>query len=97
MDVTYCGAKPVFVEPKIKSFNIDPERIESAITSKTKAIIPVHLYGQSCEMDKIMEIAERHDLYVLEDCAQAHGAEFKGKKTGSFGDIAAFSFYRGKI
>ena len=72
--VTYVGAKPVFVEPDIKTFNIDPNRIEAAITDKTKAIMPVHLYGQACDMDPIMEIAHKHGLYVVEDCAQAHGA-----------------------
>ena len=94
--VTYVGAKPVFVEPKIETFNIDPERIESAITDKTKAIMPVHLYGQACDMDKIMEIAKRYDLFVVEDCAQAHGATYKGHRVGSFGDAAGFSFYPGK-
>lgn len=94
--VTYVGAKPVFVEPDIKTFNIDPNRIEAAITDKTKAIMPVHLYGQACDMDPIMEIAHKHGLYVVEDCAQAHGATYKGKKIGSFGDAAGFSFYPGK-
>ena len=94
--VTYCGATPVFVEPDIRTFNIEPTKIETAITSKTKAIMPVHLYGQSCDMDPIMEIAKKHNLYVVEDCAQAHGATYKGKKIGSFGDAAGFSFYPGK-
>lgn len=94
--VTYVGAKPVFVEPDIRTFNIDPEKIEDAITEKTKAIMPVHLYGQPCEMDPIMEIAMKYHLYVVEDCAQAHGATYKGKKIGSFGDAAGFSFYPGK-
>ena len=94
--VTYTGATPVFVEPDIRTFNIDPTRIESAITDKTKAIIPVHLYGQACDMDSIMEIARRYDLYVIEDCAQAHGAKYKKKIIGSFGDAAGFSFYPGK-
>ena len=94
--VTYVGATPVFVEPDIKTFNIDPARIEEAITDKTKAIMPVHLYGQSCDMDPIMEIAGRHNLYVVEDCAQAHGAKYKGKVIGSFGKAAGFSFYPGK-
>ena len=94
--VTYCGATPVFVEPDIRTFNIEPTKIETAITSKTKAIMPVHLYGQSCDMDSIMEIAKKHNLYVVEDCAQAHGATYKGKKIGSFGDAAGFSFYPGK-
>lgn len=94
--VTYCGARPVFVEPDIRTFNINPEWIEAAITDKTKAIMPVHLYGQACDMDPIMEIAKKYHLYVVEDCAQAHGATYKGKKIGSFGDAAGFSFYPGK-
>ena len=94
--VTYCGATPVFVEPDIRTFNINPALIESAITLNTKAIMPVHLYGQSCDMDPIMEIAKKHNLYIVEDCAQAHGATYKGKRIGSFGDAAGFSFYPGK-
>ena len=94
--VTYTGAIPVFVEPDIRTFNINPALIEAAITEHTKAIMPVHLYGQACDMDPIMEIAKRHNLYVVEDCAQAHGATYKGKKIGSFGDAAGFSFYPGK-
>lgn len=94
--VTYVGAKPVFVEPNIRTFNINPELIEAAITEKTKAIIPVHLYGQACDMDPIMEIANKHGLKVVEDCAQAHGATYKGQKVGIFGDAAGFSFYPGK-
>ena len=94
--VTYVGASPVFVEPDIKTFNIDPNRIENAITKKTKAIMPVHLYGQACDMDPIMEIAKKYNLYVVEDCAQAHGATYKGKVVGSFGNAAGFSFYPGK-
>ena len=94
--VTYVGATPVLVEPDIKTFNINPALIEEKITSKTKAIMPVHLYGQACDMDPIMEIAKKHDLYVVEDCAQAHGATYKGRKVGSFGDAAGFSFYPGK-
>lgn len=94
--VTYVGATPVFVEPKLSTFNIDPERIEGAITKKTKAIMPVHLYGQACDMDSIMEIARKHGLRVVEDCAQAHGATYKGQKVGTFGDAAGFSFYPGK-
>lgn len=94
--VTYVGATPVFVEPDIRTYNIDPALIEEKITSKTKAIMPVHLYGQACDMDPIMAIAKRHGLYVLEDCAQAHGATYKGKVIGSFGDAAGFSFYPGK-
>ena len=94
--VTYVGAKLIFVEPDIRTFNIDPARIESAITNKTKVIMPVHLYGQACDMDSIMEVAQRYNLYIVEDCAQAHGAEYRGRRVGTFGDIAGFSFYPGK-
>lgn len=94
--VTYVGATPVFVEPDIRTFNMDPSRIEDKITDKTKAIIPVHLYGQACDMDVILAVARKHNLYVVEDCAQAHGAKYKGKKVGLFGNLAGFSFYPGK-
>lgn len=94
--VTYVGARPVFVEPDIRTFNIDPGRIEAAITSRTKCIMPVHLYGQACDMDPIMDIARRHGLFIVEDCAQAHGATYKGRKVGTFGIAAGFSFYPGK-
>ena len=94
--ITYAQAIPVFVEPDINTFNIDPAKIEVAITNKTRAIMPVHLYGQACDMDSIMEIAKKHNLFVIEDCAQAHGATYKGKTIGSFGDAAGFSFYPGK-
>lgn len=94
--VTYIGAVPVFVEPDIRTFNIEPGRIEAAITEKTKAIMPVHLYGQPCDMEPILEIARKDSLFVVEDCAQAHGATYKGKVIGSFGDVAGFSFYPGK-
>ena len=94
--VTYVGAKPVFVEPDIITFNINAELIEEKITENTKAIIPVHLYGQPCNMGPIMEIAKKNNLYIVEDCAQAHGAKYKGQVIGSFGDIAGFSFYPGK-
>ena len=94
--VTYVGARPVFVEPDIRTFNLDFTKIEQAITPRTKAIMPVHLYGQPCDMDPIIEIANKHNLYVVEDCAQAHGATYKGKKIGSFGNAAGFSFYPGK-
>ena len=94
--VTNVGATPVFVEPRYETANINPDLIEPAITSKTKVIIPVHLYGQACEMLAIMDIAERHGLYVIEDNAQAHGAKYNGKKTGSWGHINATSFYPGK-
>ena len=94
--VTYVGATPVFVEPDIRTFNINPELIEAAITEKIKAIMPVHLYGQACDMDLIMAIAHKYGLKVVEDCAQAHGATYKGQKIGTFGDAAGFSFYPGK-
>ncbi|WP_028518371.1 DegT/DnrJ/EryC1/StrS family aminotransferase [Ruminococcus flavefaciens] len=94
--VTYVGATPVFVEPDIRTYNIDPEKIEEKITKKTKAIMPVHLYGQPCDMEPIMAIAKKYDLYIVEDCAQAHGATYNGKVIGSFGDAAGFSFYPGK-
>lgn len=94
--VTYVGATPVFVEPDIRTFNIDSAKIEEKVTKKTKAIMPVHLYGQPCEMDSIVQIAKKHNLYIIEDCAQAHGAIYRGKKVGSFGDAAGFSFYPGK-
>ena len=94
--VTYVGATPIFVEPDIRTFNINPSKIEEKITNRTKAIVPVHLYGHACDMDPIMEIAKKHKLYVVEDCAQAHGATYKGKVIGSFGDAAGFSFYPGK-
>ena len=94
--VTYVGAKVVFVEPDIHTCNIDPARIEGAITEHTRAIMPVHLYGQACDMDPIMAIARSHGLKVVEDCAQAHGATYKGRRVGTFGDAAGFSFYPGK-
>lgn len=94
--VTYVEATPVFVEPDLRTYNIDPSKIEEKITSKTKAIMPVHLYGLPCDMDPIMQIAKKYNLYVIEDCAQAHGATYKGKVIGSFGDAAGFSFYPGK-
>lgn len=87
---------PVLIEPNINTYNIDPTLIEPKITSKTKAILPVHLYGQLCDMDSINTIAKKYDLKVIEDCAQAHGAILNGKKAGSFGDAAGFSFYPGK-
>ena len=87
------GAKPVFVDINPHTFNIDPAKIEAAITPKTKAIIPVHLYGQPCDMDAIMDIAKRHNLYVVEDCCQAIGALYNGKMVGTFGDIGCYSFY----
>ena len=94
--VTYVGAKPVFVEPDIETYNITAEGIEKVITEKTKAVIVVHLYGQSADMDPIIRLTDEHELYLLEDCAQAHGAEYKGKRVGGFGKAAGFSFYPGK-
>ena len=87
---------PILVEPCIDSFNIDPNKIETAITSRTKAILPVHLYGQLADMPAIVDIAKRHELLVLEDSAQAHGASYDGKRAGSWGDASGFSFYPGK-
>lgn len=94
--VTYLGAIPVSVAPETDGFTIDPVKIKSAITTKTKAIIPVHLYGQPCDMDPILKIAQDHGLSVLEDAAQSQGAKYKNKQCGSFGEISAFSFYPGK-
>lgn len=94
--VTYAGATPVPVEPVEATFNLDPNRIEAAITARTRAIVPVHLYGQPADMDPICEIARRRGLKVLEDAAQAQGARYKGLRTGSLGDAAGFSFYPGK-
>jgi dTDP-4-amino-4,6-dideoxygalactose transaminase len=94
--VSYVGAKPIPVEPKLDTYNINPDLIEAAITPNTKAIMPVHLYGQCCEMDAIMAIAKKYHLFVIEDNAQSQGATFNGKITGSFGDINGTSFYPGK-
>ncbi len=94
--VSYAGATPVPVEPNPQTYNLAPKNIEAAITPLTKAIMPVHLYGQPAEMDVINEIAQKHNLRVIEDAAQAHGARYKGKRTGNLGDAAGFSFYPGK-
>ena len=94
--VSYAGATPVPVEPDAKTFNLDPNRIEAAITRRTKAIMPVHLYGQPADMDPIMTLARKHKLKVIEDNAQAQGARYKGRRTGSLGDAAGNSFYPGK-
>jgi len=94
--VTHCGATPVPVEPNEATYNINPALIQDAITDKTKAIIPVHLYGQSANLDPIIEIARKNQLYVIEDAAQAHGARYKGKKIGGHGDVVTWSFYPGK-
>jgi len=91
--VSYAGATPVPVEPDPQTYNLDPARIEAAITPRTKAIMPVHLYGQPADMDPILEIAARHGLKVIEDNAQAQGARYKGRRTGSLGDAAGHSFY----
>lgn len=94
--VSYVGAKVVLVDPDPVTYNLSANGLEEAITEKTKAIIAVHLYGQTAEMDEIMKIASKHNLKVIEDCAQAHGATYKGKKAGTFGDVGCFSFYPGK-
>lgn len=93
---TLCGAKPVFVDCHPESYNIDPAKVEAAITSKTKAIVAVHLYGQAADIDPLKEIAARHNIWLVEDCAQAHFAEYKGARVGGFGKAASFSFYPGK-
>jgi len=95
--VLYCNATPVIVDVERDSWCIDPEEIKKAITPQTKAIIPVHLYGQPCDMDPIMSIAHQHDLWVVEDCAEAHGAKYKGQVVGSFGHINCYSFYGNKV
>lgn len=94
--IRYTGAKPVLIEIDPRSCTMDPNRLEAAITSRTKAVMPVHLYGGCADMDPILEVARRHGLIVIEDAAQAHGAEYKGRRAGSLSDIACFSFYPGK-
>ena len=94
--IIYSGAKPVFIDVDPLSYCMDPGKIEAAITKQTKAIMPVHLYGQMADMDPILEIAKRHNLLVIEDAAQAHGAEYKGRRAGSLGDLGCYSFYPGK-
>lgn len=94
--ITYAGAKPVFVDVEPETFNMDPAKLEAAITKKTKAIIPVHLYGQMADMEPILEIAKNHKLHVIEDASQAQGAEYKGRRAGSMGIAGCFSFYPGK-
>jgi len=94
--VSHCGATPVPVEPDPSTYNIDAARLEAAISPKTKAIVPVHLYGQPADMDKVLAVARDHGLKVLEDAAQAHGASWRGRRAGSLGDAAGFSFYPGK-
>ncbi len=93
LSIINCNLKPVLVEPDIKTYNIDPNKIEDLITKKTKAIIIVHLYGKACNMDPILRICKKHNLKLIEDCAHAHGARYYGRKVGSFGDFGAFSFY----
>ena len=94
--ISFCGATPVFVDIDEETYTLDPAQLERAITPRTKAIIPVHLFGQTADMDPIVEIAERHGLHVIEDACQAHGAEYKGRKAGSIGVAGCFSFYPGK-
>lgn len=93
LSIVHAGMKPVLVEPDIRTYNIDPCNIEKAITPKTKALMVVHLYGRPCDMDPILALSRRYGLTLVEDCAQAHGATYKGKRVGSFGDFGAFSFY----
>ncbi len=94
--IEYAGAQPVLVDIEPSTFTMDPAKIEAAITPRTKAIMPVHLYGHPADMDAILAIARKHGLLVIEDAAQAHGAEYKGRRTGGIGDLACFSFYPGK-
>jgi dTDP-4-amino-4,6-dideoxygalactose transaminase len=94
--ITYCGAKPVFVDIEDRSYTLDANLLEAAITPKTRALIPVHLFGQTADMDPIMDIAAKHGLSVIEDACQAHGAEYKGRRAGSIGHAGCFSFYPGK-
>lgn len=94
--IVHAGCTPILVDVLLDTYNIDPEQLQEKITPKTKAIIPVHLYGQPVDMDPIMQVAKEHNLFVIEDAAQAHGARYKGKKVGSIGDVACFSFYPSK-
>jgi dTDP-4-amino-4,6-dideoxygalactose transaminase len=91
--VSFCRAKPVFVDIQPDTYNIDPKAFQAAITKKTKAVIPVHIYGQPADMDEIIAIARKHGIKIVEDAAQAHGSRYKGKRAGSMGDVACFSFY----
>ena len=95
--IIYCGAKPVLVDAEPDTWNMNVNQIENKITGKTKAILPVHIYGHPCDMDVILKIAKEYDLYVVEDAAEAHGAEYKGKKAGGISDVGCFSFYANKI
>ena len=94
--ITFAGARPVFVDIDEETYTMDPNLLAQAITPRTRAVIPVHIYGQMCDMDPIMEIARHKNLFVIEDACQAHGAEYKGKRAGSIGDAGCFSFYPGK-
>jgi dTDP-4-amino-4,6-dideoxygalactose transaminase len=94
--ISYCGARPVFVDVDERTYTMDPAALEKAVTTKTKAIIPVHLFGQPADMDPILEFARKHGLFVIEDACQAHGAEYKGRKVGTLAEAACFSFYPGK-
>jgi dTDP-4-amino-4,6-dideoxygalactose transaminase len=94
--IVYCGARPVFVDVDKRTYTMDPAALEEAITPRTKAIVPVHLFGQPADMDPILDVARAHGLFLVEDACQAHGAEYKGRKVGSLGDAACFSFYPGK-
>src|SRR5215510_13761649 len=95
--VSYCGARPIFVDSESSTWNLDPAQVEAKINSRTRGIIAVHLYGHPAEMDDLQRIAKRHGLFILEDAAEAHGALYKGRSAGSLGDVAAFSFYANKI
>ncbi len=95
--VLYTGATPVFIDSEISTWNMDPALIEKKITRNTKAIIPVHLYGHPCDMDPIVEVCKKHNIFIIEDAAEAHGALYKGKKVGGIGDIGVFSFYGNKL
>ena len=95
--VYHLGAKPIFVDSEIETWNLDPVKVEAAITPRTRVIMLTHLYGHPCDMDSIMNLAELYDLKVIEDCAEAHGAKYKGQIVGSMGDVACFSFYANKI
>jgi dTDP-4-amino-4,6-dideoxygalactose transaminase len=94
--ITYCGARPVFIDVDERTYTMNPDALKYALTAKTKAIIPVHLFGQPADMDPILEFGRDHGLHVIEDACQAHGATYKGKRVGTFGDTACFSFYPGK-
>src|SRR6202011_3474439 len=94
--ITYCAARPVFVDVDERTYTMDPAGLEKALSKRTKAIIPVHLFGQPADMDPILEFAKKHGLFVIEDAAQAHGAEYKGRRAGTMGDAGCFSFYPGK-